>query len=80
MPRGNGTGPMGMGPMTGRAAGLCAGFRVPGFANFMGGRGTWGRGFGMGRGQGRRSGFWAFGSRQQGIGGASFGATQLFRR
>ena len=25
MPRGDGTGPMGMGPMTGRGAGICAG-------------------------------------------------------
>ena len=28
MPRGDGTGPVGMGPMTGRAAGLCAGYRM----------------------------------------------------
>jgi len=35
MPRGNGTGPMGAGPMTGRAAGYCAGFATPGFANFV---------------------------------------------
>jgi len=33
MPRGDGTGPMGMGPMTGRAAGYCAGFPVPGYMN-----------------------------------------------
>jgi hypothetical protein len=33
MPRGNRTGPMGMGPMTGRGAGYCAGFSVPGFMN-----------------------------------------------
>ena len=52
MPRGDGTGPMGMGPMTGRAAGYCAGYGVPGFANPMGGRGFgfWGRGRGGGRG------------------------------
>ena len=31
MPRGDGTGPMGMGPMTGRAAGFCAGYSAPGF-------------------------------------------------
>jgi hypothetical protein len=42
MPAGNGTGPMGMGPMTGRAAGYCAGYPLPGFANPMLGRG---RGF-----------------------------------
>ncbi|MEW6379550.1 MAG: DUF5320 domain-containing protein [bacterium] len=33
MPRGDGTGPTGMGPMTGRAAGFCAGFSVPGSAS-----------------------------------------------
>jgi len=33
MPRADGTGPMGMGAMTGRAAGYCAGSRVPGYAN-----------------------------------------------
>ncbi|MBN1973309.1 MAG: DUF5320 domain-containing protein [Sedimentisphaerales bacterium] len=52
MPRGDGTGPAGMGPMTGRAAGFCAGFGVPGCANSGGGRGFWGRGRGMGRGRG----------------------------
>jgi hypothetical protein len=49
MPGGNGTGPMGNGPMTGRGAGYCAGFSVPGFANPVSGRGM-GRGFGRGRG------------------------------
>jgi hypothetical protein len=38
MPRGDGTGPMGMGPMTGRGAGYCAGYPVPGFMNPYGGR------------------------------------------
>jgi len=33
MPRGDGTGPMGLGPMTGRGAGYCAGSGVPGFMN-----------------------------------------------
>ena len=33
MPAGNGTGPVGLGPMTGRAAGFCAGFSVPGYTN-----------------------------------------------
>lgn len=32
MPGGDGTGPMGMGPMTGRAAGRCTGDLVPGRA------------------------------------------------
>ena len=38
MPGGDGTGPGGMGPMTGRAAGYCAGYPVPGFMNPIGGR------------------------------------------
>ena len=38
MPFGNGTGPAGMGPMTGRAAGFCAGFPVPGYVNPVMGR------------------------------------------
>ena len=36
MPRGDGTGPMGMGPMTGRRAGFCAGFAAPGAMNAPG--------------------------------------------
>ena len=51
MPRGDGTGPGGLGPMTGRAAGYCAGYSVPGFMNPSGGR--LGLGFGYGRGYGR---------------------------
>jgi len=56
MPGGNGTGPAGMGPMTGRAAGFCAGTGMPGYANGVPGRG-FGRGFGMGRGGSGRGGF-----------------------
>ena len=57
MPRGDGTGPAGMGSMTGRAAGYCAGNSVPGFANPTGGRffGA-GRSFAGGRG-GRGRGY-----------------------
>jgi len=46
MPRGDGTGPAGLGPRTGRAAGDCAGHQVPGFMNPVGfcGRGR-GRGY-----------------------------------
>jgi len=39
-----------MGPMTGRVAGFCAGYSMPGFMNPVGGRGYWGRGRGGGRG------------------------------
>ena len=39
MPAGNGTGPAGMGPMTGRAAGFCAGYPTPGYMNPVAGRG-----------------------------------------
>jgi hypothetical protein len=57
MPFGDGTGPQGMGPMTGRSAGYCAGAGRPGFANPAFTRGWFGfnRGFGrsMGRGRGR---------------------------
>ena len=47
MPRGDGTGPAGMGPMTGRGAGVCAGVAAPGFANAWGRGGAWRRGRGM---------------------------------
>ena len=59
MPGGNGTGPMGMGPMTGRGAGNCAGLPTAGYANTMPGRGfARGRGGrGSGRGFGRGMGF-----------------------
>jgi len=62
MPRGDRSGPNGMGPMTGRAAGYCAGFNGPGYANaaFAGGRGL-GRGRGFGRGLGRGFGRWGGG-------------------
>ncbi len=52
MPRGDRTGPWGYGPMTGRGAGFCAGYPVPGYANPVGGRRGLGRGFGRGSGRG----------------------------
>lgn len=61
MPRGDGTGPMGQGAMTGRAAGLCAGYNQPGFMNPMPGRGGFGRGRGRGMGMGRGMGWGRFG-------------------
>ena len=61
MPRGDGTGPMGMGSMTGRAMGYCAGYSVPGYMN-QAGFGFSGRGFGFaGRGRGHRNMFYATG-------------------
>lgn len=55
MPAEDGTGPEGMGPMTGRGAGYCSGSDVPGYANPMPGRGFgigWGRGRWFRRGRG----------------------------
>ena len=73
MPRGDRTGPMGWGPMTGRGAGYCAGYSVPGYLNPIPGRGWFGvgrggfprgggrgRAFGGGRGWGWRSGFYGY--------------------
>lgn len=51
MPRGDGTGPMGMSPMTGCGAGYCNGFAAPGYAHpsqFV-------RGFGCRFGRGREN-------------------------
>jgi len=56
MPFGDGTGPRGMGPMTGRGAGYCAGFGRPGFASPIAGRRWFGYGW-RGRGRGRGRGF-----------------------
>ncbi len=68
MPAGDGTGPVGMGRMTGRAAGYCAGYETPGYANPGPRMGmAWGRGWGggwgggWGRGRGWRHGYYATG-------------------
>lgn len=47
MPYGDRTGPLGQGPKSGRAAGFCAGYNVPGCENY-------GRGMGRAGGRGRR--------------------------
>jgi hypothetical protein len=67
MPGRDATGPMGMGPMTGRAAGNCTDFGMPGSANKAGRRG-FRMGFGRGNGFGgcgggfrRRNRFFATG-------------------
>jgi len=54
MPRGDRTGPRGMGPMTGRRAGFCTGSGTPGYANPIPNPGF---GLGMGRGCGMGRGF-----------------------
>jgi hypothetical protein len=70
MPRGDGRGPTGAGPMTGRGSGFCSGSSVPGFLNraasFFGDINSGGRGrccgkngF-YGRGNGFGSGYQAF--------------------
>jgi hypothetical protein len=56
MPGGDRTGPMGFGPRTGRAAGYCAQYPVPGCMNPI-----FGRDFGRGRGRGRRNLYYATG-------------------
>ncbi|MGB7629605.1 MAG: DUF5320 domain-containing protein [Candidatus Deferrimicrobium sp.] len=53
MPRGDGTGPKGMGAGTGRSVGYCAGSEMPGYAHPVPGRG-FGMGFARGRGAGGR--------------------------
>lgn len=59
MPRGNRTGPIGLGPMTGRRAGYCAGYDAPGYANPAPRLGM-AHGLGGG-GHGRRNMFYATG-------------------
>ena len=55
MPAGDGTGPMGQGPMTGRSLGFCAGYDTAGYSKGFGN--TMGRGLGLGRGRGRGMGY-----------------------
>lgn len=55
MPRRDGTGPMGMGAMTGRGLGACSGVNAPVYGGWRG-RGC-GRGFGCGSGRGQGMGF-----------------------
>jgi hypothetical protein len=63
MPFGDKTGPLGLGPRTGRGMGYCAGFSGPGFMSPFPGRGWFG--FGRGRGGGRG---WFAGGRGRGFG------------
>ena len=57
MPGGDRTGPWGLGPMTGRGLGYCAGYSSPGFTKGI----PRGRGFGRGGGRGFGRGFWGRG-------------------
>ncbi len=67
MPSGDRTGPMGMGPKTGRGKGFCTGNSVPGFMDALPGRGGMGlgrrHGQGFCRGLGSKRGY-AFGRAQ----------------
>jgi hypothetical protein len=81
MPRGDGTGPMGLGSMTGRAAGYCAGYNTPGYMNPIYGGGFAGRGrgfYGRGGGRGFRNRFYATGlyGWQRASMGVPFGVAQ----
>jgi hypothetical protein len=76
MPGGDRRGPAGMGPMTGRVFGYCAGSRAPGFANAgYGANRGYGRGAGYGRGgHGRRNQYYATGLTGWQRGGHPFNA------
>jgi hypothetical protein len=79
MPGGDRTGPIGAGPRTGRAAGFCAGYGMPGFANPVLGRGRglgYGRGYARGGGRGWRHRYWATGVPGWGRGRFGYG-TQM---
>ena len=86
MPAGDRTGPMGMGPMTGRGAGYCAGYGAPGYVAYAPGWG-YGRGFGrgarfMGRGFGRGFGIgydMRWGYPRMYYGGAGYGPWGMWR-
>lgn len=68
MPGGDRTGPMGMGPMTGRGAGFCAGNNRTGWGHRFFGRG-------MGFRRGGRGGGFGFRSRFGGAGAVNFPET-----
>ena len=69
MPAGDGTGPAGMGPRTGRGLGFCNGYNVPGYMNN-------GAGFGFGRVNGRKRGF----RRRNYFGGANYAPQTSFNQ
>lgn len=61
MPAGDGRGPIGSGPMTGRGAGYCTGYSVPGYMNAARGGGSFGYGRGCRGGRGPGSGYFGGG-------------------
>lgn len=69
MPRGDRTGPIGMGSGTGRGMGYCSGAQAPGFASAPGRGGFRQGGFGRGCGRGGRFGR---------AGGNGWGRGQMF--
>eukprot|EP00828_Plagiopyla_frontata_P028464 TRINITY_DN36821_c0_g1_i1.p2 TRINITY_DN36821_c0_g1~~TRINITY_DN36821_c0_g1_i1.p2 ORF type:complete len:156 (-),score=8.53 TRINITY_DN36821_c0_g1_i1:90-557(-) len=77
MPRGDRSGPNGMGSMTGRGAGFCNGFNAPGYIN-TGVAGGYGRGMGAGRGFG--GGFHRGPGRGYGIGFQPFYAAPVYSK
>jgi hypothetical protein len=79
MPRGDRSGPMGYGPLSGRRMGFCAGYDVPGFANPRGGGGmgrAWGRGGGFGRGMAFRGGRQGWGGYPVPVGFPGYGPVE----
>ena len=73
MPRGDRTGPRGIGPLTGRQMGFCAGYPSPGFLSPGPGYGM-DRGMGFGKGFGRGMGF----GRGRGWSGAGYGGYEAY--
>ena len=57
MPAGDNTGPTGQGPRTGRGAGFCSGYDMPGYENPMPRRGFWQFGGWFGRRGGQGQGY-----------------------
>jgi hypothetical protein len=90
MPGGDRTGPWGMGQMTGRRVGYCAGYDAPGYANPVPGRGYgrgggrgWFGGWGYGRGggvRGWRHRFYASGRPGWARGAYAYGPTWEYAR
>ena len=79
MPYGDRTGPWGRGSRTGRGAGFCASYDMPGYMNpYVPRMGMgWGRGFGRGRGFGAGRGF---GGRGRGFFGILWARAMGYRR